>query len=125
MIYFLPFLGVIIAQLSSCDRIRHMEQCTLVLLSQEVAGEVLISDHSIYFVENSTDETKNNGVLSITIQLAEVREYHLRWWQVKHKSIVLGAKIFFVLFNRYLFFKFQVLSSTYINKAEDIYFKMN
>ncbi len=73
--------GVIIAQLSSSDRIRHMDQCTLVLPSQEVAGEVLISDHSIYFVENSTDETV--GVISITIKLDDVREYHLRWWQVR------------------------------------------
>ena len=75
--------GVIIAQLSSCDRIRHMEQCSLVLPSHEVAGEVLISDHSIYFVENSTDETHTTGVLSVTVKLVDVREYHLRWWQVR------------------------------------------
>jgi hypothetical protein len=50
------------------------------LPSQEVAGEVLISQQCIYFVENSTDETV--GVLSIAIQLPDVRECHLRWWQV-------------------------------------------
>ena len=77
--------GVIIAQLSSCDRIRHMEQCSLVLPSKEVAGEVLMSDHSIYFVENTTDETQTDGVLSITIKLADVREFHLRWWQVSKR----------------------------------------
>ena len=74
---------MIIAQLSSCDRIRHMEQCSLVLPSHEVAGEVLISDHSIYFVENSTDETHTTGVMSVTVKLVDVREYHLRWWQVR------------------------------------------
>ena len=72
-------IGVIIAQLSSSDRIRHMDQCTLVL-PREVAGEVLVSDHSVYFVENSTDET--GDVISIAIKLEDVREYHLRWWQV-------------------------------------------
>jgi hypothetical protein len=80
---------VIIAQLSSCDRIRHMEQCTLVIPSQEITGEVLISDHSIYFVENSTEETKNNGVLTITVNLADVREFHLRWWQVRNNTSLL------------------------------------
>ena len=82
---------MIIAQLSSSDRIRHMDQCTLVLPSQEVAGEVLISEHSIYFVENSTDETV--GVISIAISLEDVREYHFRWWQVSLDS----KKVFLVM----------------------------
>jgi len=96
-------IGVIVAQLNSRDRIRHMDQvnsfqhfchikhsrlflcskkCSLVLPSHEIFGEILLSDHSIYFVESLADDKGVEGVVSITVKLEDIREIHLRWWQV-------------------------------------------
>ncbi len=53
--------GVIIEQLSADDSIRMMEEATLVLHDREVAGEVLISESTLYFVEQKRLEDTSGG----------------------------------------------------------------
>lgn len=52
------------------------------LPSHEIFGEILLSDHSIYFVESINDDKAIDGVVSITVKLEDIKEIHLRWWQV-------------------------------------------
>ena len=82
--------SVIIAQLSSNDRILHMEQCSLVLPSSELPGEVLVSESSIYFVQSSTDAITSVGdLVSFSVEIGEVREVHTRWFQLNDCAIEL------------------------------------
>ena len=76
--------SLIIAQLSSKDRIRHMEQCLLILPSDEVLGEVLISDSTIYFVESSQDSHQSHAesLISFSIDILKIVELHRRWYQL-------------------------------------------
>ena len=76
--------SVIIAQLSSKDRIRHMEQCLLILPSNEVLGEVLISDSTIHFVESSQDSHQSHAesLISFSIDISKIVELHRRWYQL-------------------------------------------
>jgi hypothetical protein len=76
--------SVIIAQLSSKDRIRHMEQCLLVLPAAEISGEILISDGTIYFVESSRDvhQTLTESLISFSIDIENILEVHNRWYQL-------------------------------------------
>ena len=82
--------SVIIAQLSSNDRILHMEQCSLVLPSDEISGEILVSDSRIYFVQSSTDAiTTVADLVSFSIHINDIREAHTRWFQLNDCAIEL------------------------------------
>ena len=86
--------SVIIAQLSANDRIRHMEQCTLILPATAIAGEILVSDSTIYFVESSRDAHQQlaESLISFSIDISSILEVHLRWYQL----IDCGLELFLV-----------------------------
>ena len=84
--------GVIIEQLNSSDRIRHTDSCSLIRPSEEIPGEVLISETKLYFVETVSEERAESrgSVVSQAWKAGEVREAYARWFQLQDR----GAEVF-------------------------------